>query len=103
MGLALMIKRLKILAAIMIAMVLGGAVRMEHAKLPADQMTTLTLPEPKPNWVYIMDIQFPVGMLQKIWIIDGDARKLLGTVYGGYEGNFEISPDHREMYMIDTY
>jgi methylamine dehydrogenase heavy chain len=66
-------------------------------------MTTLTLPDPKPNWVYIMDLQFPVNMLQKIWIIDGDARKLLGTVFGGYEANFEISPDHREMYMIDTY
>ena len=66
-------------------------------------MTTLTLPDPKPNWVFIMDLQFPVNMLQKIWIIDGDARKLLGTVFGGYEANFEISPDHREMYMIDTY
>ncbi len=74
-----------------------------RAQLPADQMTTLTLPDPKPNWVYIMDLQFPVNMLQKIWIIDGEARKLLGTIFGGYESNFEISPDHREMYMIDTY
>jgi methylamine dehydrogenase heavy chain len=100
---ALMLKQLKFLGALTIALLLALAVRPARAQLPADQMTTLTLSEPKPNWVYIMDIQFPVGMLQKIWIIDGDARKLLGTVYGGYEGNFEISPDHREMYMIDTY
>ncbi len=74
-----------------------------RAQLPPDQMTTFKLPDPKPNWVYIMDLQFPVNMLQKIWIIDGETRKVLGTVFGGYEGNFEISPDHREMYMIDTY
>ena len=66
-------------------------------------MTTLTLPDPKPNWVYILDIQFPANMLQKIWIMDGETRKILGTIFGGYQGNFEISPDHREMYMIDTY
>src|ERR1700730_14444364 len=83
-------------------LLLGGAIPAP-AQLPADQMTTLTLPDPKPNWVFIMDLQFPVNMLQKVWIIDGDVRKLLGTVFGGYEANFEISPDHREMYMIDTY
>jgi methylamine dehydrogenase heavy chain len=96
-----MIKPVTFLAATLALMIC--ATIPASAQLPADQMTTLTLPEPKPNWVFIMDIQFPVNMLQKIWIIDGDARKLLGTVYGGYEGNFEISPDHREMYMIDTY
>jgi methylamine dehydrogenase heavy chain len=96
-----MIRRITFLASA-IAIVIVAAT-LARAQLPADQMTTLTLPEPKPNWVFIMDIQFPVNLSQKIWIIDGDARKLLGTVYGGYEGNFEISPDHREMYMIDTY
>jgi len=96
-----MIKPVTFLAATLALMICAAI--PASAQLPADQMTTLTLPEPKPNWVFIMDIQFPVNMLQKIWIIDGDARKLLGTVYGGYEGNFEISPDHREMYMIDTY
>ncbi len=96
-------KRATFTAMLAIAIVLLDSVRPAHAQLPADQMTTLTLSDPKPNWVYIMDIQFPVNMLQKIWIIDGDSRKLLGTVFGGYEGNFEIAPDHREMYMIDTY
>ena len=98
-----MIKRSTFLAATIAITLMSGATVPARAQLPADQMTTLTLPAPKPNWVFIMDLQFPVNLLQKIWIIDGDARKLLGTVYGGYEGNFEISPDHREMYMIDTY
>jgi len=50
-----------------------------------------------------MDLQFPVNTLQKVWIMNGETRKLLGTIFGGYECNFEISPDHREMYMIDSY
>jgi methylamine dehydrogenase heavy chain len=98
-----MTKRIYLPAMLSIATLLLAAALPARAQLPADQMTTLTLPDPKPNWVYIMDLQFPVNMLQKIWIIDGEARKLLGTIFGGYECNFEISPDHREMYMIDTY
>jgi len=91
------------LAIVALAMLLVISAIPSRAQLPADQMTTLTLPDPKPNWVYIMDLQFPVNMLQKIWIMDGETRKLLGTIFGGYECNFEISPDHREMYMIDTW
>src|SRR5271167_1978890 len=96
-------KKLAPTSALLAIALLLGVATAARAQLPADQMTTLTLPDPKPNWVYIMDLQFPVNMLQKIWIIDGDSRKLLGTIFGGYECNFEISPDHREMYMIDTY
>src|SRR5208283_3428066 len=92
----MMMKRTRVPAMLAIAILLLGSAMPARAQLPADQMTTLTLPDPKPNWVFIMDLQFPVNMQQKIWIIDGDSRKLLGTVYGGYEANFEISPDHRE-------
>ncbi len=98
-----MMKRTNFPAILAIAILLLATATPGRAQLPADQMTTLTLPDPKPNWVYIMDTQFPANMLQKIWIMDGDTRKVLGTIFGGYQGNFEISPDHREMYMIDTY
>nr|UXE46211.1 aralkylamine dehydrogenase heavy chain [uncultured bacterium] len=97
-----MMKRASLSSILAIAMLLSAGVRFARAQLPADQMTTLTLPDPKPNWVYILDSS-PVNMVEKIWIIDGDTRKLMGTVFGGYEANFEISPDHREMYMIDTW
>ncbi len=99
----LKMKRTNFPAILAIAILLLATASPGRAQLPADQMTTLTLPDPKPNWVYILDTQFPANMLQKIWIMDGDTRKILGTIFGGYQGNFEISPDHREMYMIDTY
>jgi methylamine dehydrogenase heavy chain len=95
-----MTKRIALLLAIILTIGYAPAVR---AQLPADQMTTLALGEPKPDWVYVLDIQFPVALINKVWILDGDSRKLIGQLSAGYLANFEISPDHREMYTIDTY
>lgn len=73
------------------------------AQLPPDQMTSLKLPEPSPNWVFVLDGQYPALMLDKIHIIDGDTLKLKGQLSGGLLSSFEISPDRREIYMADTY
>jgi len=74
-----------------------------HAQLPPDEMTSRNLAEPTPDWVFILDPGYPTSSIAKLDIIDGDARKMLGQLSGGYLSNFEISPDHREYYMIDTY
>ncbi|HEY6393829.1 MAG TPA: amine dehydrogenase large subunit [Candidatus Binataceae bacterium] len=91
---------LSIVVATSIVLCAGGLV---FAELPSDQMTTVELPEPSPNWVFALDSGYPSAMISRINIIDGSSRKLLGQLNGGYLANFEISPDHREMYMIDTY
>jgi methylamine dehydrogenase heavy chain len=87
----------------LIALFLLATASAAGAQLPADQMKTLTLPEPAPNWVFVLDGQYPVMMISKLHIIDGDSRKLLGQLFGGYASNFELAPDHRELYLIDTY
>jgi methylamine dehydrogenase heavy chain len=74
-----------------------------RAQLPPDQMTSKSLPEAASNWVFVLDAGFPSGSIAKLDIIDGGARKMLGQLSGGYLSNFDISPDHRELYMIDTY
>ena len=33
---------------------------------------TLTLPEPQPHWVYILEPVFPHLIASKVWILDGD-------------------------------
>ncbi len=93
----------RIVCGIVFAVILAAGPYCAFAQLPPDQMKTLTLTAPTPNWVYVMDIEFPVGLIGKLWIFDGDSRKLMGQLSGGYLSNFEISPDHREMYMVDTY
>ncbi len=35
--------------------------------------------------------------------MDGDPLKVPGMVGGSYNSNFELSPDRRELYFIDTY
>lgn len=74
-----------------------------RAQLPPDEMTSKTLAEPSPNWVFVLDAGFPSTSTARIDIIDGDAHKMLGQLTGGYLANFEASPDHREYYTIDTY
>jgi len=74
-----------------------------RAQLPPDQMITKTLPEPAPKWVFVLDAGFPTTAVAKLDIIDGATHTMLGQLSGGYLSNFDISPDHREMYMIDTY
>jgi methylamine dehydrogenase heavy chain len=95
-------KRTTISGALLVAiLLLAGPIA--RAQLPPDQLITKTLPEPDPKWVFVLDSDFPSSSSAKLNIIDGDTRKMLGQLSGGYLSNFEISPDHREMYMIDTY
>jgi methylamine dehydrogenase heavy chain len=74
-----------------------------RAQLPPDEMTSKTLAEPSPNWVFVLDAGFPSTSTARIDIVDGDAHKMLGQLTGGYLANFEVSPDHREYYTIDTF
>ena len=97
-------KRASVLVAMIAAIAaITGLSARAHAQLPPDEMITKTIPEPSPNWAFVLDAGFPGTSVAKLDIIDGDARRMLGQLSGGYLANFEISPDHREMYMIDTY
>jgi methylamine dehydrogenase heavy chain len=99
-----MSKRASVLVAMITAIaVFPGPPARARAQLPPDEMITKTIPEPAPNWVFVLDAEFPNTTIARLDIIDGDARKMIGQLSGGYLANFEISPDHREMYMIDTY
>ena len=95
-----MVKRTGIVALIICASVASGAAR---AQLPPDQMTSYALGAPQPHWAFILDSVFVAPSVSKVHIVDLDSEKLLGQVNGGYYSNFEYSPDHREMYTIDTF
>lgn len=73
------------------------------AQLPPDNPVTRTLPEPGANWAYIVDLAYPSAMIAKLDIIDGDSHKFLGQLSGGMLSNFTLSPDHKELYLADTY
>src|SRR5882762_5742753 len=97
-----MIRRISLLFALMIAVALYLA-PSARAQLAADEMTSKTLPEPSQNWAFVLDAGFPTTTVAKLNIIDGSTRKMQGQLSGGYLSNFVLAPDHREMYMVDTY
>jgi len=98
----IMTKRISLLFASMLAAALCS-VSLARAQLPADEMTSKTIPEPSQNWAFVLDAGFPATTVAKLDIIDGATRKMQGQLSGGYLSNFVLAPDHREMYMVDTY
>jgi methylamine dehydrogenase heavy chain len=61
-----------------------------------------TLPTMGPHWVFIQD---PISniTINSISLIDGDSLRTLGMLSGGMESDFGLSPDHRHLYLADTY
>src|SRR5204863_1393173 len=64
----------------------------------------VTLPErPGPHWFWLSDV-----LLHRTALFDGDTGQLLGAISSGTAGvGFVIaplfSPDHREIYLAETY
>lgn len=64
---------------------------------------TLTLPEPQPHWVYILEPVFPHLIASKVWILDGDTLQLKGMANGGYTANLVLSHDKAKFWFTETY
>jgi methylamine dehydrogenase heavy chain len=87
-------------AACLAATVLAG----RAAAQVGDVGRSLTLADrPAPHWFWLSDI-----VLHRTALFDGDSGELLGTISSGTAGvGFVIqplfSPDHREIYIAETY
>jgi methylamine dehydrogenase heavy chain len=92
------LRRRLTLAAFVTLISAGGA----SAQLPTDQTVTLRLPEVTPHWVYVLSPGYP-SFLTSAYIVDGDSMKFIGMLAGGLISNFELAPDHHELYTIDTF
>jgi methylamine dehydrogenase heavy chain len=76
----------------------------EEAKLEvAEEHVTLTLPAADAHRVYVVEPIFPVFSRSKVWVVDGDAMKILGMFGAGAAGNLAISPDHSRLYYAETF
>ena len=64
---------------------------------------TLTLPEPAPHWVYILEPVFPYLVSSKVWILDGDSLDFVGMASAGYTANLVLSHDKSAFYIAETY
>ena len=64
---------------------------------------TITLPEPSPHWVYILEPVFPYLVSSKVWILDGDTLDFVGMASAGYTANLVLSHDRSAFYIAETY
>ena len=64
---------------------------------------TITLPEPAPHWVYILEPVFPYLVSSKVWILDGDSLDFVGMASAGYTANLVLSHDKSAFYIAETY
>jgi methylamine dehydrogenase heavy chain len=68
-----------------------------------EEHPTITLPEPQPHWVYILEPVFPYLVSSKVWIVDGDTLDFLGMASAGYTANLVLSHDRSAFYVAETY
>lgn len=98
-------------AAIAVCLSFGGAARAQTSGKEAASQLNLppptgvkvaTLPAMSPHWVFVED---PISnvTINSVSLIDGDSLKTLGMISGGLESDFALAPDHKRLFMADTY
>jgi len=92
-----------LVVAIASAVCVPGA-RRAIAQAPPEGASVRQLPSPSSHWGFFYSLA-SLGSFSPstVTIIDGDTRKVLGTLDGGLGSGFAAAPDHREYYMADTF
>src|SRR5207302_6401690 len=90
------------LTAILLSLAVAAVVRAELSGEAVGKVTTLPV-RPGPHWFWLSDI-----LLHRTALFDADTGELLGTLSAGTAGvGFVIAPlfapDHREIYLAETY
>src|SRR5258708_32222886 len=70
---------------------------------PEEGVKVRELPLAGPHWVFVMNPFSGTLQVTSVFAIDGDSLKVLGQMTGGIVSTFAISPDHKQIYMADTY
>ena len=75
-----------------------------RAELPADTLKAAVLPTPPgPHWVYLVDMGFAHMTEGRIILVNGDRKDVLGMVTTGFLAGVAHSPDHKELYVTETF
>src|SRR5439155_887610 len=90
------------LTAILLSLAVAAVVRAELSGEAVGKVTTLPV-RPGPHWFWLSDI-----LLHRTALFDADTGELLGTLSAGTAGvGFVIAPlfapDHREVYLPETF
>ncbi len=94
-------------AALVLAILLGlgllSAPRAFTQAPPEEGVKVRELPPAGPHWVFVMAPFSGTLEVTSVVAIDGDSLKVLGQLTGGLVSAFAMAPDHKQIYMADTY
>lgn len=78
------------------------ALLVATSALPEESVVK-TLPAPSPHWVFVTDLSASAMTAGRIWVVDGDEQRVLGSISAGYVANLALAPDASALYVTETY
>ncbi len=73
------------------------------AQTPEEGVRVREMPAPGAHWAFLVSPLFGAFGVSAVTIVDGDRVKILGMITGGALSTAAVSPDHRLIYMADTF
>ncbi|AQH01073.1 amine dehydrogenase [Burkholderia sp. KK1] len=95
--------KLRRLAAAMGALLYGLLACQAHAAEKPEELTVAKLPPYNPHRVFVADVSFASMTDARVHVFDGDTKRFVGEIDGGFAPGFAISPDHKTSYVATTY
>ncbi|HZO81161.1 MAG TPA: amine dehydrogenase large subunit [Candidatus Binataceae bacterium] len=97
-----MAKRVGIMVALCTALVARASGAM--AQMPPQEQTTVRELAPiSPHWVAALSPFAGSIMVTPIVLIDGDTQQVVGNITGGLAAMFAAAPDHKHLYVAETF
>jgi methylamine dehydrogenase heavy chain len=90
-------------ATILALLLLCSGARLFAQAPPEEGVKVRELPPAGPHWIFVMAPFSGTLEVTSVVAIDGDSRKVLGQLTGGLVSAFAVAPDHKQIYMADTY
>jgi methylamine dehydrogenase heavy chain len=98
-----MAKRATFIIAILLALPIWCGPGALAQMPPEEGVKVRELPLAGPHWVFVMNPFSGTLQVTSVFAIDGDKLQVLGQMTGGITSAFAIAPDHKQIYMADTY
>ncbi len=70
---------------------------------PQEQVTITALPPASPHWTVALSPLSGSIMATPLVLVDGDSLRVLGNITGGLAAMFAASPDHKQLYVAETF
>lgn len=70
---------------------------------PNDVFSVAIAPAPNAHRAYLVDMDFAHMIDGRVYVVDGDANRMIGLLSMGFSAHFTLSPDQHELYSSGTF